>query len=128
MIKTSLVTLFFLFNSSSVTNGIQKIDKLYQIDFTPQAKGLVSIDIDEIDYNPERVEEILESKLSDDFNTQLEEAFDLPGEKGRYQQLLQKQGPQFLHQKGQKPDKEEIELDNLMNMGYQGNMYFGEPA
>jgi len=34
----------------------------------------------------------------------------------------------LLQQQGPKPDKEEIELDNLMNMGYQGNIYVGNPS
>ena len=81
MIKTSLLTIFLLFNSST-TQGIKRIEKLAQVE-KPANKGLIDIDIEEIAYAPERVAET--PKLSDDFNTQLEEAFDKPGHKGRYQ-------------------------------------------
>lgn len=89
--------------------------KVAEAEAKPHKKSMVSIDIEQINYTPDRVLE--NSKpCSDEFNMQLEEAFNLPGQTGRYSQLVQAV---------QKPEKEEIALDNLMNMGYQGSMWLG---
>lgn len=65
--------------------------------------------------------------LSDDFNKQLEEAFDLPGETGTYQSLLQKHENHFQSLVEKHPPID-IDQTNLKNMGYEGSMYFGKPA
>jgi hypothetical protein len=84
---------------------------------------MISIELDETEYVPERVKLIQNASTGKEFNENLNKAFD-----GKYQSLIQKQNLVQMMAQNEKHGVQEIEMDNLHNLGYEGKFWFGKPS